>query len=81
MTNLQSAALLTEVRALLQSARAVAARQVNALQVLTNFEPSAKTLLTALSPRRSAPLRAAWLAPGAPPSPRAHPLGAAPRPA
>jgi predicted nuclease of restriction endonuclease-like (RecB) superfamily len=38
MTDLQSAALLTEVRALLQSARALAARQVNALQVLTNFE-------------------------------------------
>lgn len=38
MTDPVSSALLTEVRALLQSARALAARQVNALQVLTNFE-------------------------------------------
>ena len=38
MTPPDSSSLLAEIRALLQSARATAARQINALAVLTNFE-------------------------------------------
>ena len=60
MTDLQSAALLTEVRALLQSARALAARQVNALQVLTKLRSAAASSSTSKGARSARSMVAPW---------------------